>query len=157
MFGGKSFICFSIACLAALCYLEFDFLNQPNEPVPTASVGRQLVVCTSTQYISSGSCVDCSSSCLTCTGCADSCTSCPTKKYLSGGDCLDCKTSCAECSNSLTCTACDSGSYIYGEDCSSCDPNCKTCSGSSTYCISCNAEGLRSYEEREVAALDLRS
>ncbi|CAG9317242.1 unnamed protein product [Blepharisma stoltei] len=82
--------------------------------------------CASNQFISSGSCVNCDSSCLTCSGSSSSqCLSCASGYTLVSGTCA---------------ANCQTGQYRdTPTTCKTCDSSCYTCSGSSSTCISCSS------------------
>ena len=83
--------------------------------------------CSTGSYLSSGSCLTCSSNCTSCAYSANNCTSCAAGNILFNGVCY------ANCPN---------GYYLNGASCSSCSSNCSTCAYSASNCTACSGTNI---------------
>ncbi|CAD8156328.1 unnamed protein product [Paramecium octaurelia] len=125
-------------CFAA----EFKLLN----------ISTNLCDCQNGYFMSSATCIQCTSPCINCTSLSD-CTSCVDGYYLSSTSCLSCSSPCLSCVNAsnqcqscvginmiLTNNVCSCPTQYYMNasltDCLQCHPTCLTCTDSSNCCFS---------------------
>jgi len=130
---------FAFDSSASICYTcGLNCINcVPSNPNNCSS-------CMAGAYLSSNTCLPCSTTCITCSGSANSCSQCPPGQYFQSNQCALCPNNCNTCSSQNICNQCNNGFALTSNGvCRSCIATCSSCSPSNiTQCTSC-AHGLQ--------------